>query len=115
MFLGESLGKRKCFNDGKHNISHICIDFHDRETVHAQENYRVSKKYTKLIRHNLRPIKLINNTYNYSTQFKLNFESSFVGIHQVLRETWLFGHEFQARNFGQFGIFWVSNLSTNYS
>ena len=35
------------------------------------------------------------------TQFNLNFESSFAGIHQVLREIWLFQHEFQARNFGQ--------------
>ena len=40
-----------------------------------------------------------------STQFNLNFEPSFVGIHQVLREMWLFEHEFQARNFGQLWIF----------
>ena len=36
-----------------------------------------------------------------STQSNLNFESSFVGIHQVLRKIWLSGHEFQAGNFGQ--------------
>ena len=31
----------------------------------------------------------------------LNFEALFFGIHQVLREIWLFEHEFEARNFGQ--------------
>ena len=31
----------------------------------------------------------------------LKFEPSFVEIHQVLREIWLFEHEFQARNLGQ--------------
>ena len=34
-------------------------------------------------------------------QSDLNFEPSFVGIHQVLKEIWLFEHEFQAINFGQ--------------
>ena len=34
-------------------------------------------------------------------QSNLNFELSFVGIHQVLKETWIFEHKFQARNFGQ--------------
>ena len=34
-------------------------------------------------------------------QSYLNFEPSFVGIHQVLREIWRFELEFQARNFGQ--------------
>ena len=54
-------------------------------------------KYTKLIKHNLELIALIKD----SKQFNLNFEHSFVGIHQVLREIWLFEHEFQTRNFGQ--------------
>ena len=35
------------------------------------------------------------------TQSNLNFERSFVTIHQVLRKIWLFENEFQARNFGQ--------------
>ena len=35
------------------------------------------------------------------TQFHLNFEPSVVVIYQVLREIWLFEHEFQARKFGQ--------------
>ena len=39
-----------------------------------------------------------------STQSDLDFMSSFVGIHQVLREVWLFEHEFQARNLGQLSI-----------
>ena len=38
------------------------------------------------------------------TQSNLNFETSFVGIHQVLIEIWSFEHEFQARNFGHFRI-----------
>ena len=42
-----------------------------------------------------------------SAQSNLNFESSFVEIHQVLREILLFEHEFQARNFGHFRIFGV--------
>ena len=37
-----------------------------------------------------------------STQHNFNFETSFVGIHQVLREIWLSGDKFQARNLGQF-------------
>ena len=42
-----------------------------------------------------------------STQSSLNFEPSFVEIHQVFREIWLFEHEFQVRNFGQLRIsFW---------
>ena len=40
-----------------------------------------------------------------STQSNLNFEPSFVAILQVLREKWLFEHEFQARNFDQIWIF----------
>ena len=31
----------------------------------------------------------------------LNFEPSFVGIYQVLKDIWLFEHEFQDRHFGQ--------------
>ena len=38
-------------------------------------------------------------------QCNLNFELSFVRIRQVLREIWLFVHEFQAGNFGQLRIF----------
>ena len=61
------------------------------------------KKYTKLIKCNLKLITLINNMQLFldSTQSNLNFEPSFVAILQVLREIWLFGHEFQARNFDQ--------------
>ena len=40
-----------------------------------------------------------------SKQSNLNFDPSFVGIHQVLREIWLFEHEFQATNCGQLRIF----------
>ena len=42
----------------------------------------------------------------------LNFEPSIVEIHQVLKEVWLFEHEFQARKFDQLQILRVSNLST---
>ena len=35
----------------------------------------------------------------------VNFEPSFVGIHQVVREIWPFEHEFQSGNFGQLN-FW---------
>ena len=38
-------------------------------------------------------------------QSNIDFEHSFVEIHQVLREIWLIEHEFQARNFGQPRIF----------
>ena len=45
----------------------------------------------------------INNMLLFldSTQSNLNSKLSFVGIHQVLREIWLFEHKFQARNFWQ--------------
>ena len=36
-----------------------------------------------------------------SAESNLNFEPSFVGIHEVSREIWLSEHEFQARNFDQ--------------
>ena len=36
-----------------------------------------------------------------SRQSELNFDQSFVGIHQVLREISLSEHEFQIKNFGQ--------------
>ena len=65
---------------------------------------RVSQKtYAKLIKCNLKLIMLINNMLLFSnfTQSNLNFEPSFAGIHQVLREMWLFEPEFQARSFGQ--------------
>ena len=54
------------------------------------------KKYTKLIKLNLKLICLTNNMQLVldSTQSNLNFESSFVRIHQVLVEIWLFKHEF---------------------
>ena len=56
------------------------------------------KIYTKLIKHNLTLITSIDNTYLFLDfiQSNLNFEPSFVGIHQVLREIWLFEHKFQA-------------------
>ena len=37
----------------------------------------------------------------YATQCNLNFEASFAGIHEILREMWLFERRFQAKNFGQ--------------
>ena len=66
----------------------------------------VSKKYTKLIKCNLKLIMLINTVLLIldSTQFSLNFEPSFVGIYQVLTEIWLFQHEFYTRNFGHSGL-----------
>ena len=70
--------------------------------------YRVSqKKYTKSIKRNLKLITLIINMWLFLhfTQSNVNFEPSFVEIHQVLREPWHFEHEFQARNFGQLWIF----------
>ena len=70
--------------------------------------YRVSqKRYTKLTKRNL---KLIMSIINMSlflnfTKSNLNFEPSFGGIYQVLKEIWLIGHEFHdevhVRNFGQ--------------
>ena len=67
----------------------------------------LKKKYAKLIRHNLKLITWINNISLFSnfTQSNLNFGASFVGIHQVLREIWLFQHEFQAISSGQLWIF----------
>ena len=48
----------------------------------------VSKKYTKLIKYNLKMIMLIKNMLLFLTSkhFKFIFEPSFVGIHLVLRE-----------------------------
>ena len=40
-----------------------------------------------------------------SKQSNLNFEPLFVGIHQVLRDIWLFEPEFQARTFSQLRIY----------
>ena len=56
--------------------------------------------FTEVIKQNL---KLIINMLLFlnSIQSNLNFEPSFFGICQVLREKQLFEHEFQARNFGQ--------------
>ena len=49
------------------------------------------------------------------TRSHLNFETSFVGIHQILREIWLFEHGFQTRNLANFELLGVSNLSTRPS
>ena len=59
------------------------------------------KKYTKLTKRILKLIMSINNMELFldSTQSSLNFESSFVGIYQVLKEIQLIEHEFQTRNF----------------
>ena len=59
--------------------------------------------FTKLIKRNLKFMKSIINILVFlnAIQSDLNFEPSFVGIHQVLKEIWLFEHEFQAINFGQ--------------
>ena len=64
------------------------------------------KNYTKLIKHNLELIALIENIKLFldSKQSNLNFELSFVGIHKVLRGIWLFEQEFQTRNFGKLQI-----------
>ena len=58
----------------------------------------LKNKHTKLSKSNLKLIMLINNILLFLdfTQRNLNFESSFVGIHQILREIWLFEHEFQS-------------------
>ena len=44
------------------------------------------------------------------TQSNLNFEPSFVGIDQVLREIWLSEHEFHTTNFGQLSNFETSGI-----
>ena len=63
---------------------------------------KVYKVY-KVYKCNLKFITLINNMQLYLdfTKSNLNFEPSFLGIHQVLREIWLFEHKLQGRNFGQ--------------
>ena len=67
----------------------------------------VSKKYTKLIKYNLKLTRSISTMQLFLnfTQSNLNFEPSFVGIYQLLREIWVFEHEFHTRNFGQLRIF----------
>ena len=65
--------------------------------------YRVSKKYAKLVKRNLKLVRLIYNMllfFNFA-QSNLNFELLCVGIHQVLKDKWLFEHQFQVRNFCQ--------------
>ena len=59
----------------------------------------VPKKYTKLIKRNLKSITSINNMKLFLTSkdSNFNFEPSFIGIHQVLRVIWPFEHEFQSR------------------
>ena len=71
--------------------------------------------YTKLINLNWKLTTLISNMklFSDSAQSKLNFESSFVGIHEVMRETWLFEYKFQDRNFGQLLIFWGIKFVNN--
>ena len=61
------------------------------------------KKDTKLIKRNLKLIIviIICNWFQIPHNLSQNFKPLFVGIHQVLREIWLFEHKFQARNFGQ--------------
>ena len=57
-------------------------------------NYGMSqKRYTKLIKRNLKLITPINNMYL--------FLASFVGIYLVLREIWPSEHEIYTKNFGQ--------------
>ena len=64
--------------------------------------------YTELIKHNLKSIASIINLLLFlnSIQSNLNFEPSFVDVHQVLREIWLFKHEFQDK-FWPTLSFWV--------
>ena len=69
---------------------------------------RVSqKKYTKLIKCNLKLITSINYVQLFldCIQSNFDFKPSFDEIYQVLREIWLFEHEFQATNFGQLPSF----------
>ena len=63
----------------------------------------LKKRYAKLIKRNLKLITSIINMklFGNCAQSNLNFEPPFVGIHQVLREIWLFEQKFQARNFGR--------------
>ena len=66
--------------------------------------YRVSQKmYAKLIKRNLILIMSINGMQQFLDfkQSNLNFESLFVGIHEVLTEIRLSEHKFQARNFSK--------------
>ena len=65
------------------------------------------KKYAKFIKHKLKLVIPINNTYLLLdfAQSSSNFEPSFVETHQVLREIRLFEHEFQAINFSHLRIF----------
>ena len=69
-----------------------------------QQFQHVFKKiYTKMIKCNWELITSIKNLYLFSdsNQSNVNFEPSFTGILEVLREIWHFEHKFQARNFGQ--------------
>ena len=62
------------------------------------------KKYTKLIKRNLKLKTSVNmQLFLDCTQSDLNFEPSFVEIHQVLREIWLFKKNvnFKPKNFDQ--------------
>ena len=58
---------------------------------------KLYKKYTKLIKHNLKLIALMNNIElsSDSKQRNLHFEHLFVGIHQVLRKIWLLNMNFK--------------------
>ena len=73
--------------------------------------------YTKLIKRNLKLITLINNTWLFldSTQSNLNVEPSVARIHEVLKEKWLFEHNFQIETLTNVEFLGVSNLSTNCS
>ena len=68
--------------------------------------------YTKLIKHNstINTVQFLN-----SIQSNLNVEPSFVGIHQVLREIWLFEHEFNFKSeiLANFEFLGVLNLLTD--
>ena len=92
-----------------YNISHFNCTFNNSlngiASCNGQKDIynKLYKKYTKLIKHNLESIALIK-ILNYFKQPNLNFEHSFVRIHKVLREMWLFEHEFQSRNFGKLRI-----------
>ena len=64
------------------------------------------KNVYKLMKRNLKLITSINSMQIFLVfkQSNLSFELSFVEIHQVLREIWLFEHEFQASKFGELRI-----------
>ena len=65
----------------------------------SKKAYKVNQAYLQIDNVNQKYLTILKFYTN------LKFELSFARTHPVLREIWLFEHEFQARNFGQFRIF----------